>query len=74
MNHKKQTERQVVDLLCKKLEEKEISKYKLSKLTGIAESNLSRMLTSDKFTLSLKSLIRICNAVNVEINFTDGQS
>lgn len=52
-------------------EEKDISTYKLEKLTGISQSNLSRMENSQEYTPNLKTLMRVADVLDVEIRIVD---
>lgn len=64
--------------MCEKinaiLDQKKITKYQLSKLSGIAEPNIRRMLNPGSNIIpSISSIIRICDASGILINF-DGQT
>lgn len=54
---------QRIDHLCKKYN---ISKYRLSKLTGISQSALSKM-SKKQSTLSLITLEKICDAFGITL-------
>jgi transcriptional regulator with XRE-family HTH domain len=54
---------QRVDELCK---QKGISKYRLSQLTGISQSALSKMYKQQN-TLSLVTIEKICNAFGITL-------
>lgn len=43
-----------------------INQYKLSKLTGIAESTISTLLNSDTKTIKLSTLYDICAGLQIE--------
>lgn len=74
MQNKKQTWPSLCQQINQALTEKKITKYQLSKLTGIAEPNIRRMLsTSSDIIPSFRSILLICNEAGISINF-DGQS
>ncbi len=45
---------------------RDINQYKLSKLTGIAESTISTLLNSDTKTVKLSTLYDICAGLQIE--------
>lgn len=48
------------------ISDRDINQYKLSKLTGIAESTISTLLNSDTKTVKLSTLYDICAGLQIE--------
>jgi len=56
----------ILEVLMARMKEKEMTVYKLSKLTRIPQSTLSRYFNK-KIDMSLKSYLSICDALNLRI-------
>lgn len=60
------TNEDIVKMVEERMEEKEISKYRLSKLTGMSEATLGRYFNRD--VQIAKPLLKICNALELKIS------
>ncbi len=54
----------ILSFLSDRMEEKQITKYRLSKLTEIPESTISRYF-SKKVSMSLTNFLKICGALEI---------
>lgn len=63
----KKVNKEVVDVLKKYLKQNNISQKELSKISGISESNISKIFNYD-LTLRLDSLYLICDALNLDFD------
>ncbi|EGO88322.1 helix-turn-helix transcriptional regulator [Clostridium botulinum C] len=54
-------------ILKETLEKKDITRYKLSKLTGIDYNTLSKMFNNQATQIKLDTLNKLCNALDCEI-------
>ena len=48
------------------MKDKDLNQYKLSKLTGVAESTLSTLLNTETKTIKLSTLYDICAGLKIE--------
>jgi DNA-binding Xre family transcriptional regulator len=56
----------ILDKIRKEIRESETSRYRISKEIGISEAQLSRLMAG-KSGLSIDSLEKICDFLNIEI-------
>jgi transcriptional regulator with XRE-family HTH domain len=56
----------IVTNLKKELKAREISSYKLEKMTGLASPNIRRLLTLSQAP-NLKTICLICNALSISL-------
>lgn len=69
---KKQTEKSLILDFKEALEKKQITQYQLAKKTGMAQSNISRMLNDDGRAMpTLRTLLKLCEAAGLTIKFED---
>lgn len=58
---------QILDRVVKALEESPLSRYQISKQTGIPESTLSRLVSGERRGLQMENLEKLCDVLGLEL-------